>query len=223
VDIRLFVIEPNTLRRRRVGEAASRAGLEIAGSVGSLEEALVARNDIEVFLIAVDAIAAEPGALAELAGLHGDASMVLFGSRPDLDVLLDAAPAHIRGYLAFNHLSDEEFARSLDIIAHGGAVIEPLSAALLLEHLAANREVHPVFRPQVPSTELTAREEEVVEYVRQGLSNKEIALEMHISLGTVRAHLRSIFRKLEVSSRAGAAAKSLTQPRPSRGGLSHTA
>ena len=223
MDIKLFVVEPNTLRRRRVSEAASHAGLEIAGSVGSLAEALAAQNGVEVFLIAIEAVASEPGALAELSSQHTEASIVLFGARPDLDVLLDAAPAHIRGYLAFNHLSDEEFARSLDIIAHGGAVIEPLSAALLLDHLAGNREVHPVFRPQVPSTDLTAREEEVVEFVRRGLSNKEIALEMHISLGTVRAHLRSIFRKLEVSSRAGAAAKSLTHGRSQRSGLSHTA
>jgi DNA-binding NarL/FixJ family response regulator len=178
---------------------------------------------VEIFLVDAEAAAAEPGSLAEVAGQFPDAGIVLFGARPDLDLLLDAAPAHIRGYLAFNHLSNEEFARSLDIIAHGGAVIEPLSAALLLDHLAGQREVHPVFRPQVPSTELTAREDEVVEYVRRGLSNKEIALEMHISLGTVRAHLRSIFRKLEVSSRAGAAAKSLAAPRPQRGGLSHTA
>jgi len=201
----------------------SHAGLEIAGSVGSLEEAQAAQNGVEMFLIAIDAIAPRPGALAELSSRHADASIVLFGARPDLDVLLEAAPAHIRGYLAFNHLSDEEFARSLDIIAHGGAVIEPLSAALLLDHLAGDRDVHPVFRPQAPSSELTMREEEVVEFVRRGLSNKEIALEMHISLGTVRAHLRSIFRKLEVSSRAGAAAKSLSMPRGQRSSLSHSA
>jgi DNA-binding NarL/FixJ family response regulator len=223
VDIRLFVVEPNALRRRRVGEAASHGGLEIAGSVPSLNEAMQASEGVEVFLVAAEAAAAEPGALADVAGKFPDASIVLFSSRPDLDLLLDAAPAHIRGYLAFNHLSDEEFARSLDIIAHGGAVIEPLSAALLLDHLAGHREVHPVFRPHVPSTELTAREEEVVGYVRRGMSNKEIALDMRISLGTVRAHLRSIFRKLDVSSRAGAAAKSLSAPRPQRGGLSHTA
>lgn len=209
MDIRLFVVEPNVLRRRRVIESASRAGLEIAGSVASLDEAMSASDDVEVFLVAVDAMEPERGLLQELADRYPEASIVLFGSRPDLDLLIASAPAHVRGYLTFNHLSDEEFGRSLDIIAHGGAVIEPLSAALLLEYLALRPGYSPALHVQSQSAELTAREEEVVEYVRRGLSNKEIAMQMAISLGTVRAHLRSIFRKLEVSSRAGAAAKSL--------------
>jgi DNA-binding NarL/FixJ family response regulator len=219
VDVKLFVIEPNTLRRRRVAEAASRAGLELAGSVSSLDEALSARNGVELYLVASDAAAEEPGYLASLAGEHPDAKVVLFGAQPDLDLLLSSAQAGVRSYLAFNHLSDEEFTHSLDIIAHGGAVIEPLTAALLLDHLGG-RSRSAVSHGAVPSSDLTIREEEVVEHVRRGLSNKEIARDMGISLGTVRAHLRSIFRKLEVSSRAGAAAKSLSH---TRSDLSHTA
>jgi DNA-binding NarL/FixJ family response regulator len=212
MDIKLFVIEPNPLRRRRVSEAASRAGLEIAGTAGSLEDATHVRDSVEVLLISADAIGSETGYVAALAGEHPNAKVVLYGSQPDLSLLLDLAPVHVRGYLSFNHLSDEEFSHSLDIIAHGGAVIEPLSAALLLDHLAGVRRGQAAGSSQAPSTELTSREEEVVEHVRRGLSNKEIARDMGISLGTVRAHLRSIFRKLEVSSRAGAAAKSLAGP-----------
>jgi len=178
-----------------------------------MDEAMNASDGVEVFLVAVDAIEPDHGVLAELAGKYPDASIVLFGARPDIDLLIETAPAHLRGYLSFNHLSDEEFARSLDIIAHGGAVIEPVSAALLLDRLAGERNAHAAFQPQTSVTEMTAREEEVVEFVRRGLSNKEIAQQMAISLGTVRAHLRSIFRKLEVTSRAGAAAKSMSMPR----------
>ena len=213
MDIRLFVVEPNVLRRRRVGEMANHSGLEIAGSVATLDEAMNASPGVEVFLVAVDALDPDRGALAELAEKYPDASIVLFGARPDIDLLLEAAPAHVRGYLTFNHLSDEEFGRSLDIIAHGGAVIEPISAGLLLDRLAGEHDAHSALHPQTPGTDLTIREEEVVEFVRRGLSNKEIAQQMSISLGTVRAHLRSIFRKLEVTSRAGAAAKSMSMPR----------
>ena len=48
---------------------------------------------------------------------------------------------------------------------------------------------------------LTDREHEVVEWVRQGMTNSEIAARVGISVKTVKAHLRSIFRKLKVSRR----------------------
>ena len=49
---------------------------------------------------------------------------------------------------------------------------------------------------------LTAREAEVVRLAGSGLRNKEVADQLCISEGTVKAHLRAIFEKLEVSSRA---------------------
>ncbi|MFW6075039.1 MAG: response regulator transcription factor, partial [Chloroflexota bacterium] len=51
---------------------------------------------------------------------------------------------------------------------------------------------------------LTAREVEVLRLLTDGLSNSEIALELSISPRTVDHHLRSIYRKLDVHSRAGA-------------------
>ena len=54
--------------------------------------------------------------------------------------------------------------------------------------------------------ELSDREVEVLQYVAEGKSNKEIADQLTISEKTVKAHLRSIFRKLEVGDRAQAVA-----------------
>ena len=48
---------------------------------------------------------------------------------------------------------------------------------------------------------LTNREREIVNWVRQGMLNKEIATQLSISEKTVKAHLRNIFRKLKVSRR----------------------
>jgi DNA-binding NarL/FixJ family response regulator len=49
---------------------------------------------------------------------------------------------------------------------------------------------------------LTDREREIVNWVMQGMLNKEIATQLGISEKTVKAHLRNIFRKLKVSRRA---------------------
>jgi DNA-binding NarL/FixJ family response regulator len=57
---------------------------------------------------------------------------------------------------------------------------------------------------------LTRREREVLELVAQGLSNKEIARALVITTNTVKRHLKSIFEKLEVHTRAAAAAKAIS-------------
>jgi DNA-binding NarL/FixJ family response regulator len=65
----------------------------------------------------------------------------------------------------------------------------------------------------LPETEpralLTPREIEVLNAVASGLTNKEIARALSISQHTVKFHLESLMRKLEVSSRAEAVSKSM--------------
>lgn len=56
--------------------------------------------------------------------------------------------------------------------------------------------------PVVPTTPLTLRERQIVESVQRGRVNKQIASELGISEHTVSTHLRRIFRKLGVDTRA---------------------
>lgn len=54
----------------------------------------------------------------------------------------------------------------------------------------------------MPST----RELEILRYLSTGLSNREIAAELYISLNTMKTHVRSLYRRLGVSSRSQAVA-----------------
>ena len=56
---------------------------------------------------------------------------------------------------------------------------------------------------------LTEREMGVLFYLAQGLTNEEIALKLHISVHTVKAHLESIYYKLKVANRVQAAMKAV--------------
>ena len=53
---------------------------------------------------------------------------------------------------------------------------------------------------------LTRRENEVLEHLAQGLTNKQIGLNLRISEKTVKSHLNLVYQKLQVSHRAQAAA-----------------
>lgn len=70
-----------------------------------------------------------------------------------------------------------------------------------------------------PRSELTAREQQVLELVEQGFKNKEIASELGIRPGTVKIHLKHIFEKTGVRGRYGLALNGLRD----RGTLSLTA
>jgi LuxR family maltose regulon positive regulatory protein len=54
---------------------------------------------------------------------------------------------------------------------------------------------------------LTAREAELLRRLGRGLSNREIADQMSITVGTTKGHLHRIFRKLNVRNRTSAVAK----------------
>jgi len=62
-----------------------------------------------------------------------------------------------------------------------------------------------------PRSELTAREQQVLELVEQGFKNKEIALDLGIRPGTVKIHLKHIFEKTGVRGRYGLALNGLKE------------
>jgi len=62
-----------------------------------------------------------------------------------------------------------------------------------------------------PRSELTAREQQVLELVEQGFKNKEIAQDLGIRPGTVKIHLKHIFEKTGVRGRYGLALNGLKE------------
>jgi DNA-binding NarL/FixJ family response regulator len=65
--------------------------------------------------------------------------------------------------------------------------------------------------PEASAATLSAREEEILELLCQGRLSKEIADQLAISFHTVRVHLKHIYEKLHVRSRAEAAFKFMSQ------------
>jgi len=57
------------------------------------------------------------------------------------------------------------------------------------------------YQPSIALPEFTPREWDAIKFLRQGLSDKVIARELHVSVTTLRTHLRTIYHKLDVHSR----------------------
>lgn len=88
---------------------------------------------------------------------------------------------------------------SLDELA--GAVREAVGGTVHLGASIAQRLAESIY-----GDPLTAREEEVLGHVVEGLCNKEIARNLDLAVGTVKSHLRAVYAKLDVKNRTHAVA-----------------
>ena len=86
------------------------------------------------------------------------------------------------------------------------AAIEALAVGLLVRVRSAEAGFGPAPEPKA-TTLLTPREMEILDALARGLTNKAIAHKLSISLHTVKFHIESLFRKLQVRSRAQAVMK----------------
>jgi DNA-binding NarL/FixJ family response regulator len=90
-----------------------------------------------------------------------------------------------------------------------GVILKSETGARLVDALERVHRGEPVgLDPTVPDeapTVLTEREREVLALIAKGASNREIARELYLSVDTVKTHVRTLFRKLEVSNRTRAA------------------
>lgn len=116
--------------------------------------------------------------------------------------LLPALNAGADGYLLKDQ-TDEQLIRDLHGILNDAPPLSPPVARRIMQ-----------LAKQTPATSLllvplTAREEEVLTYIAKGLSRTEIAQLLSVSAHTIIAHVRSIYSKLDISSRAEATVEAI--------------
>lgn len=116
------------------------------------------------------------------------------------DSVTAALEAGARGYV-LKGVGGHELCETLRAIQFGESYVSPALAARMLMELQRRPKVSD---RAVEASELTAREEEVLEAVSNGYTNKEIAIQLQISEKTVKQHMTSIMQKLQVRNRVEA-------------------
>lgn len=157
----------------------------------------------------------------KLPGVNGiEATRMIKKELPDTEIMMlsmydeeeyvrEAVKAGATGYV-LKDISQEDLIRNIKVVYSGGSYIQPSLARKVLQDLASGGKAKSQAIPRSSSIkELSDREIEVLQLVADGKSNKEVAQVLTISEKTVKAHLRSIFRKLEVGDRAQAVATAM--------------
>jgi DNA-binding NarL/FixJ family response regulator len=122
---------------------------------------------------------------------------------PDVDELVDALRAGASGYVPESAGADG-IARAVDVVCRGDPAIPRELLGALAEEFRARGLRRRVSRSGRAAVELTRRQSEVLELLRQGLSTAEIAARLRIAPVTVRRHVGLALGKLAAEDRAAA-------------------
>jgi len=177
-------------------------GIELAGAYGNGGDALgsLTESSPDVFIVDLN--------LPDMSGI--DVIRALREKAPRLEImvltihenrehLFLALQAGATGYLV-KGTSSGEIINAVSMLMAGGAPMSPVVARYVIEELQDVKGAR-------ESSALTRREREVLQGVASGLSEKKLADTLSLSPHTIHTHIKKIYRKLQVNSRAEAVLK----------------
>jgi DNA-binding NarL/FixJ family response regulator len=202
--IHIALIEDDEVVRNNLAAFLSRQeGLKCLIAAGSVEDFFEKAQKIEQLDIVLSDIGL-PGitgieAIPSIKKKFPDASIVILSVYADSDRIFKALCAGAVGYLQ-KDTKPEEILECINVISKGGSAMSPMIARKVVDYFSPKRSYN---------EPLTAKEQQVVTAMVDGLSYKMIASRLSITLETVRQHIKNIYRKLHVNSKSEVIVKSL--------------
>ena len=196
--IRVVLVEDHELFRAGVrGELAG--AVEIVGEAGTVAEATRLVRELDPDVVLLDVHLGDGGGEAVIANVAKERPGVKFLALSVSDAAEDVIAvirAGARGYVT-KTISADELVDAVQRVAAGDAVFSPRLAGFVLDAFRAGEPLGT--DPQLET--LTPREREVLQLIARGYLYKEIAARLHLSVKTVEAHVSSVLRKLQLSTR----------------------
>jgi DNA-binding NarL/FixJ family response regulator len=194
---RVLIVDDHKLFRSGV-RAELEPLLEVAGEAGTVEEATAAIADQDPDVVLLDVHMPDGGGVEVIRRAAARDLRPRFLALSVSDAAEDVIAvirAGARGYVTKN-ISPPELADAVRRVHDGDAVFSPRLAGFVLDAFAG-----PAPQPETELDLLTPREREVLQHIARGYMYKEIGLRLDISPKTVEAHVSSVLRKLQLSSR----------------------
>ena len=180
--------------------------IEVVAEAGNGEEAVKLASELKPSVAVMDIVMPKLNgieATRKIKEIAPDTAILILTAYDDDEYVLGLLDAGAAGYL-LKSARGRDLVGAIRAIMSGESVLHPkIIAKLLKRATVAPAEEHKA------SDLLSERESEVLKLVTSGMSNKEIAEKLFLSQRTVKAHLTSVFNKLNVASRSEAIVKGL--------------
>ena len=198
----LLVDDQNIVREGLASLLETHADLKIVGEAANgkiaVERSLVLKPDVilmDIRMPVMDGVAA----IRSLTQQAPEIKILVLTTFDDEEYVTQAMRYGAKGYL-LKDTPSVELAQAIRAVNQGYTHLAP---GLFEKAFVANSQTIPAIPPELAS--LTTREQEVLKLIAQGYSNKEIAAALYITERTVKNHVNSILRRLNLRDRTQAA------------------
>ena len=206
-DIRVFILAENRLLREALSLLLGKKnGIRVldARPLSPQVVAQVAEASPELVLADSSALdSPDLQVIAELRAVLPSVKVVMIGMEEERQLFLQAVREGVAGYV-LKDASAQEVALAVRSVAEGRAVCPPTLCMALFEFVAEERPQTFAFKLG-HDLGLTRREQQLIQMIDRGLTNKEIATQLNLSEQTVKNHVHRMLRKLGAPDRLSAA------------------
>ncbi len=212
--LKVMVVDDHALfRDGMVSVIRNQPDMEVVGEASDGLEAFIMAKQLRPNVILMDINMAGTDGLEAtrlISQALPDTHIVMLTVRDDHAMIFEAIRNGAQGYL-LKTIRARELVEMIRAAARGEAALTPAMAALVMAEFRRTTEPPPTsadtaaIDAAADFDQLTSREQEVLGLISEGLSDKEIAAALSLSLYTVKTHVRNILAKLHVNNRREAA------------------
>jgi two-component system response regulator NreC len=197
--IRLLLVDDHEIVRAGLRMLfAAESDMEIVGEAGSGDEAVAAVNTLQPDVVIMDV--SMPGisgveATRRIKQAHPDTVVLALTMHEDEEYFFEMLNAGASGYIP-KRAAPDDLVSAIRVVHEGNVFLHASLAKFLMRDVLGQSAAQPLV-----AAELTPREREVLTYIAEGYTNREIAEALVISVKTVDRHRENIMQKLNLHSR----------------------
>ena len=200
--VRVFLLDDHEIVRRGVKELLEAEGdLEVVGEAGTAAEALArippTRPDVAVLDVRLpdgDGVQV----CREIRSAHPEIHCLMLTSFADDEALFQAIVAGASGYV-LKQIKGADVVEAVRAVARGRSLLDPSVTARVLERLRSGSEEDELL------ARLSPQERNILRLISDGLTNRQIAEEVHLAEKTVKNYVSNLLSKLGMERRTQAA------------------
>jgi DNA-binding NarL/FixJ family response regulator len=205
---RLIIADDHEMARAGLrGMLAGERGLELVGEANNGREAVALCGRLQPEVALLDVRMPELDGLAATRAIKQvspKTSVLIITTHEQHDYLIAALKAGAAGYL-LKDISRQELLIAIRRVLRGESILDSEVASRALQRLSGELTAYDGPTPE----RLTPREREVLQLLARGQTNREIAGQLSLSVGTVKIHVEHIIAKMGVSDRTQAAVRAV--------------